>query len=497
MSKEATIVGRNLVVGMINPLEPGGGSRDFRKPIRESSVVIALGGLLTACAPATQAYMYENGIDTNTIQIFPIENEKIEAKNPGDSAEHIDFIYAEKPNGDPYLLFEEKKGEDEVVVYGYPIHLVFIAKDKNPDNIERILIVAPKTTDPKSDSWKTEQDDWQILMDAILQKPVSKTSLDLWSDDPENEQIKFTRFAFWDPVQKKGIIDDNPSAPGSRGKTMAMALVSPSVARPEEASPILPTITPIISIPTLPETPIPAAPTPEATATPNAEATKQAEFETRKAEALKMVSIKLDSPEDFASLPVLDDVADFDSGKVQEAEYWLIDNVLPPADIKLPESWRTACNDATSFCTMSYDMISEANVNVYRGVTAFFVMRDGVQMLRLGVEYGGSGQLIHFNFEDPKWWTDPVRIKTLIAAFNRTDIQMLPISQYGTDYTNWLVLENGYLIGDDFSNAESYSRKVTLERSAGGNQFTQYWVDNRLLPAGADTTVFGAFFFPL
>jgi hypothetical protein len=49
------------------------------------------------------------------------------------------------------------------------------------------------------------------------------------------------------------------------------------------------------------------------------------------------VSIKLDSLEDFKTLPVLDDVQGFDSGKVQEIEHWLIDNVLPPAEMKLPE----------------------------------------------------------------------------------------------------------------------------------------------------------------
>jgi len=147
-------------------------------------------------------------------------------------------------------------------------------------------------------------------------------------------------------------------------------------------------------IPTLTETP---------TATPNAEATKQTEFEAKKAEALKMVSIKLDSPEDFATLPVLDDVADFDSGKVQEAEHWLIENVLPPANINLPESWSIGGNHQTGFLIMDWDHISEPNVKVYRFVDAFFVMRDGVKMLRIGLEFGGPGQLIHLNFEDPRW----------------------------------------------------------------------------------------------
>jgi hypothetical protein len=92
------------------------------------------------------------------------------------------------------------------------------------------------------------------------------------------------------------------------------------------------------SSPTVTETP---TVTQTATATPNAEATKQAEFEAKKAEALKMVSIKLDSPEDFATLPVLDSKK-FDNGEVQEAIYWIIGNVLPPVpeNLKLPNSWR-------------------------------------------------------------------------------------------------------------------------------------------------------------
>ena len=158
------------------------------------------------------------------------------------------------------------------------------------------------------------------------------------------------------------------------------------------------------AIPTATETPT-STEIPTATATPDAEATKQAqqaEFEAKKAEALKMVSIKLDSPEDFATLPVLDDVNDFDSGKVQAEEYWLIDNVLPTANLALPSSWRTACNDQTGFCSVSYNTISENNVVTYHGVDAFFVMRNGKKMLRIGVEYGGKDQLIHFNFEDPK-----------------------------------------------------------------------------------------------
>jgi hypothetical protein len=193
---------------------------------------------------------------------------------------------------------------------------------------------------------------------------------------------------------------------------------------------------------------------------------------------------------------VLDDVADFDSGKVQEAEYWLIDNVLPPADIKLPESWNTGCYDVTGYCDMDWDHISEADAKIYRGVSAFFVMRDGKKMLRLGVEYGGPGQLIHFNFEDPKWWTDPVRVKTLIAAFNHTDVLIKPVTQCGTSNLNGLTPRNGYLAYSDQSSAESYTKKVAAERQPGlDNWFGKYWMDNRKLPEGADKTILGPSFF--
>ena len=102
------------------------------------------------------------------------------------------------------------------------------------------------------------------------------------------------------------------------------------------------------------------------------------------------MSIKLDSLEDFKTLPVLDDVQGFDSGKVQEIEHWLIDNVLPPAEMKLPDSWRIESNPKTGFYMMGYDLNTNSKANTYRGVSAFFVMRDGKKMLRLGVEYRGK-----------------------------------------------------------------------------------------------------------
>jgi hypothetical protein len=191
------------------------------------------------------------------------------------------------------------------------------------------------------------------------------------------------------------------------------------------------------------------------------------------------VSIKLNSPEDFNRLPVLDDVADFDSGKVQTAEHWLIENVLPPAEIQLPESWRIAGNTATGFYFMSYNQISEANIVTYRADFAFFVMREGKKMLRLGVEFGGPGQLMNFNLEDPRWWTDPEWQRALILGFNRSGKafeRILPTVSFGTEPA--------------FA-PEIYTRKVYQERDHGGNQFFLDWIKNRQLPDGADRTVFG------
>jgi hypothetical protein len=242
------------------------------------------------------------------------------------------------------------------------------------------------------------------------------------------------------------------------------------------------TETPIPSA-TATETPTPSqtptiTPTETPTETPNVEATATAEFEAKKAEALSMVSIKLESPEDFATLPLLDDVNDFDSGKVQEAEYWLIDNVLPPVDLQLPKSWRISCEQQIGFCRMAYNVITESNLVIYRGVGAFFVMRDGKKMLRLGFEYGGKDQLIHFNYEDPRWWTDPALMEVLIACFNHIHYEISLVVQYGS--LNTPEIYN-----------EIYKRKITLERSRDGNQFFKDWISNRQLPEWADRTVFG------
>jgi hypothetical protein len=143
--------------------------------------------------------------------------------------------------------------------------------------------------------------------------------------------------------------------------------------------------------------------TPTNTPTPDAVATKQAEqaeFEAKKAEALKMVSIKLNSSEDLANLPV-NDARDFDNHNIQDEIHWLINNDkndLPPADdVKLPDTWRIARNNDTGFYWMSYDMLAEARVKTYRSVAAFFVMQDGKMMLRIGVEYGGKDKLVFIN----------------------------------------------------------------------------------------------------
>lgn len=277
-----------------------------------------------------------------------------------------------------------------------------------------------------------------------------------------NEKEKQTYIGFWgEPAVVKGeaLATETPYPAGT--------LTFPVDITPATVIPTATVVPPTVTV-------VPSE-IPTATATQNTEATKQADFEARKAEALKMVGIKLDSPEDFKTLPVLDDVNDFDSGKVQAEEQWLIENVLPPADTKLPTSWRTACNDETGFCWMSYNMISESNIKVYRGATAFFVMRDGIKMLRFGFEYGGPGQLIHFNFEDPKWWTDPKKIEAIIGAFNNADHWIFPIVQYGTT---------------PGSKNELYDREVTLKRVNEGNQFVKDWIHNRQLPVGADRTVF-------
>lgn len=213
------------------------------------------------------------------------------------------------------------------------------------------------------------------------------------------------------------------------------------------------------------------------TETPNVEATAQEQFEAKKAEALKMVSIKLDSPEDFATLPVLDDVADFDSGKVQEAEHWLIDNVLPPSDTKLPASWRIA-DGGNGYYWMSYNQISEANVNFYRFVDTFFVMQDGVKMLRIGLEVGGKNQLIHLNFQNPWWWTNSKGMDALISVLHHKDWRLELVVNYGSN----LALD------------EPYTLQITSERFANGYQFFKDWVKYRQLPPDADKTIIGVEF---
>ena len=234
-------------------------------------------------------------------------------------------------------------------------------------------------------------------------------------------------------------------------------------------------------------------PTPTLTATPDAVATKQAEqaeFEAKKAEALKMVSATLEKPEDFANIPIIT-AKDYDSGIVRENMHWLIDNHLPPSDNKLPDSFGTNCNDATGYCLLDYNKIDDKNKN-YRGIGLFFVKQDdGKTMLKIGLEYGGKNELIFINFEDPQWWTDPTRMKTLIAAFNYKDVQILPIYQYGDDYTNWLKLKNGYMFYSDNSmaNTNYIRQKLSLEKSS---QIAEDWVNSHKLPETEYNIEFGA-----
>jgi hypothetical protein len=249
----------------------------------------------------------------------------------------------------------------------------------------------------------------------------------------------------------------------------ACAPASPVATPTELTATANPTPTPTIT-PTPTETPLP----PTATATPNVEATQTVEFEATKAEALQMVSIKLETPDDLKNLPVLDDVKDFDSGKVQEEERWLIDHVLPKANIKLPITWRINKDKSGGFSWIDYNAITEPDIVDYRGVSAFFVMHNGKKMLRIGVEYGGPGQLIHFNFEDPTWWTNPKWTNDLIAAFNRDGWQIMPVIQFGTETA--------------FA-PEIYNNEVNLERLKTGDQFFADWVNYRQLPDGADRIV--------
>jgi len=174
----------------------------------------------------------------------------------------------------------------------------------------------------------------------------------------------------------------------------------------------------------------------------------------------------------------------------------LIDNILPKTESKLPQSWVPSCNDQTKFCIMDYDHSSDRGVDLYSGVSAFFVMQEvngvKVKMLRIGLEYGGPGQLIHLNFQNPKWWTDPVYMKTLIAAFNRETVQFFPIAQYGSDTSNWFTAQGGFMIYSDDSANEKFSVLATEARLSKNPDFNKNWADAKDLPEGADEEIFGA-----
>ena len=70
----------------------------------------------------------------------------------------------------------------------------------------------------------------------------------------------------------------------------------------------------------------------------------------------------------------------------------------------------------------------------------------------------------------------------LIATLNRTGRELFLVDNYGTE---------------TISLSEIYTRKVTLERYAGGDQLVQYWIKNHKLRDGADKTVFGIITFPI
>ena len=57
-----------------------------------------------------------------------------------------------------------------------------------------------------------------------------------------------------------------------------------------------------------------------------------------------------------------------------------------------------------------------------------------------------------------------------------TDRELFLVDSYGTE---------------TISLTEIYTRKVTQERFAGGDQLMKYWVKERKLPVDADKTVFG------
>ncbi len=224
--------------------------------------------------------------------------------------------------------------------------------------------------------------------------------------------------------------------------------------------------------------------------TEDATATQEASNETKKAEILKMLSIELKTPEELQNLPVIDE-SDFENGTVLADEMWLIDNVLPPSDTVLPTSWNIESNPDTGFYEMSYNFVTEKDVKSYRGISAFFVMHDGKKMLRIGVEYGGKGQIIHYNLENPKWWTDPISMKTLIDAFNNVNTGLQPIFGYGA-IGNWSKLRNGYQVGED-SSAENYTINYQKDHFAEFQKLAADWVSNRKLPVGADKFLFGVY----
>jgi hypothetical protein len=227
----------------------------------------------------------------------------------------------------------------------------------------------------------------------------------------------------------------------------------------------------------------------------DATAISQAEFEAKKSEAEKIIYVDLKniaSADDFNKLPV-DNETDFKDGKIQEAERWIINNALEKADIQLPASWRIESNTKTGYYSMGYDFIQEGNTKTFRVVSAFFINSDtGQKMLRLGVEFGGSGQLIHINLENPEWWNDSIRIDTLIALFNRNPkVALLPVFGYGT-VGDWTRQINGYINGED-SSKEINTIAFQSAHFAEFQELATKWVKDRKLPDGADQFLFGSY----
>jgi hypothetical protein len=127
------------------------------------------------------------------------------------------------------------------------------------------------------------------------------------------------------------------------------------------------------------------------------------------------------------------------------------------------------------------NQISEPGIILYQFVGAFFEIRDGVKMLKIGLQFGGKDQLVFVNYDDPGIWTDRARMQATIDALSLNGYVINLVDDFGPHGAGW----------------QAYAGKVTAERLAGGDQLVQYWVEHHELPKGADRTVFGSRTFPL